>query len=100
MDEPLPGVDGRRRLPVSNVGDQVVCLFVEPFGEDFWLQPEETFVVIGGAVDPEFSVSVISDHVIVWANAGDPYEVQVVDGRSGNVLECGHGRPGEAPQAE
>ncbi|MGW0214761.1 hypothetical protein ACWDXH_10230 [Micromonospora chokoriensis] len=100
MVEPLLGVDGRRRLPVRNVGDQVVCLFVEPFGEDFWLQPEETFVVIGGAVDPEFSVSVMAAHVIVWANAGDPYEVQVVDGRSGDVLECGHGRPGETPQAD
>ncbi|MEU8214461.1 hypothetical protein AB0C47_01655 [Micromonospora taraxaci] len=100
MVEPLLGVDGRRRLPVRNVGDQVVCLFVEPFGEDFWLQPEETFVVIGGAVDPEFSVSVMAAHVIVWANAGDPYEVQVVDGRSGDILECGHGRPGETPQAE
>jgi hypothetical protein len=30
--------DGRR-LPVENVGDRLVCLFVEPFGEDFWMQP-------------------------------------------------------------
>jgi hypothetical protein len=82
---------------VKNVGDRVVCLFVEPFGEDFWMQPEETFVVIGGAVDPEFSVSVMTDHVIVWVNAGDPYEAQVIDEASGNVLECGHGRPSEVP---
>ncbi|MEU6072452.1 hypothetical protein [Micromonospora sp. NPDC047074] len=98
MEEPSPGTDGRRRLPVKNVGDRVVCLFIEPLGEDFWMRPEETFVVVGDAVDPEFSVSTMPDHVIVWVNAGDPYNAQVVDGRSGNVLECGHGRPGEPPQ--
>lgn len=70
MDESEPQVGERRRLPVKNVGDQVVCLFVEPFGEDFWMQPEETFVVVGGTVDPEFSISVMAGHVIVWANAG------------------------------
>ncbi|WP_141910626.1 hypothetical protein [Micromonospora sp. A202] len=78
---------------MKNVGDGLVCLFVEPFGEDFWVQPDETFVVIGGAVDPEFSVSVMADHVIVRANAGDPYEVQVVDSASGTVLDCGYRRP-------
>lgn len=78
----------------------MVCLFVEPFGEDFWMQPEETFVVVGGAADPEFSISVMAEHVIVWANAGDPYEVQVVDGTSGAVLNCGHRRPEGWPQTK
>jgi hypothetical protein len=57
-------------------------------------------VVIGGAVDPEFSVSVMTDHVIVWVNAGDPREVQVVDETSQDVLECGHGRPAGWPHVD
>ncbi|RQX13817.1 hypothetical protein DDE19_24970 [Micromonospora ureilytica] len=85
---------------MKNAGDRVVCLFVEPFGEDFWMQPEDVFAVIGGAVDPEFSVSVMTDHVVVWCNAGDPYEVQVLDKATGKVLDCGHGRPAGWPKSQ
>lgn len=83
-------------LPVSNVGDEAVCLFVEPFGEDFWLVGEETFVVCAES-DPQFSISSMPGYVIVWINAGDPYEVKVVDQATGEQLLCGHGRPSDWP---
>jgi hypothetical protein len=83
-------------LPVSNVGDDAICLFVEPLGDDFWLMREETFIVRTEA-DPRFSVSSMPGYVIVWINEGDPYEVEVVDQATGEALPCGHGRPSDWP---
>ena len=80
-------------LPVSNVGEEAVCLFLEPLGGDYWLGPEETFVVRAEAeADPRFSISSMPGYVIVWINESDPFQVKVVDQATGEEVDCGRGR--------
>ncbi|MFF3350993.1 hypothetical protein ACFYW5_37855, partial [Streptomyces sp. NPDC002779] len=32
-------------MPVKNSGASELCLFIEPYGEDYWLEPGEAFTV-------------------------------------------------------
>ncbi|MET7616150.1 hypothetical protein [Streptomyces sp. NPDC005408] len=84
---------------MQNAGENLVSLFIEPYGEDYWLQPGEGFTVAPAAdgVDVQFSVVVAADHITVWLyEDGDPCKVilddEVVD-EGGTALECGHQRP-------
>jgi hypothetical protein len=92
------GVRMVSKLPVENVGERLVLLFVEPLGNDYWMKPEDAFVVVGGGevADSEFSIDSMPDHVIVWVNEGDPFAVKVFDQASGVELECGFQRPAGA----
>ncbi|MFZ4296913.1 hypothetical protein ACOZE3_03180 [Streptomyces cinereoruber] len=84
------------RLPVQNGGKGLFCLFVEPYGEDFWLKPGDEFTVVPGAdaSDPQFTVVAATDRLVVWIyEGGDPDKVVVdytVVDSSGTELECGH----------
>ncbi|WAZ26221.1 hypothetical protein STRCI_007775 [Streptomyces cinnabarinus] len=87
------------RLPVRNGGEDDVCLFIEPYGEDFWLRPGDEFTVVpaDGARDPQFTVVSTTDCLVVWIyEGGDPERVivdYVVVDSGGAALECGHQRP-------
>ncbi|PBC98905.1 hypothetical protein BX281_6996 [Streptomyces sp. Ag82_O1-15] len=49
----------KSKLPVENVGDTDVCLFVEPYGEDYWLKPGDAFEVTPlSDANVQFSVAV------------------------------------------
>lgn len=78
-------------FPVENVGGEVVCLFIEPLGEDFHLQPGDRFRVHGGEQDPEFSINVMPGYLILVVNGGSVYDIRVVDDRTGETLRAGHG---------
>lgn len=88
----------RANLPVENAGSVPLCLFVEPYGEDFWLEPGEAVTVLLG--QRRHRRPVRSDRCgragecVVFEN-GDPNRVvsesQVLD-TSGTPLECGHQR--------
>ncbi|GGW75491.1 hypothetical protein [Streptomyces xantholiticus] len=89
----------KKGLPVQNAGENLVSLFIEPYGEDFWLQPGEVFTVTPtvAGVDVQFSMAVAADHITVWLyEDADPYKVildfEVLD-EGGAALECGHQRP-------
>ncbi|WP_455356287.1 hypothetical protein [Streptomyces sp. SYSU K217416] len=88
------------RLPVENAGSAPLCLFIEPYGEDFWLEPGEAVTVmpVGDCINVRFAVTVAAGLVSVWLHEdGDPGKVvaesQVIDA-SGVLLECGHQRHG------
>ncbi|MFF3654661.1 hypothetical protein [Streptomyces olivochromogenes] len=88
----------RGSLPVENAGSVPLCLFVEPYGEDFWLEPGEVVTVspISDGTDVQFAVTVAAELMSVWLfENGDPNRVvsesQVLD-TSGTPLECGHQR--------
>ncbi|MFE9443046.1 hypothetical protein ACFYO2_29575 [Streptomyces sp. NPDC006602] len=99
------------RLPVDNAGTSPLCLFIEPYGEDFWLEPGEAVTVspINDGINVEFTVTVAPELVSVWLyEDGDPHKVvsesQVIDA-SGAPLKCGHQRhdraiPGPFPAAQ
>ncbi|MEU6520942.1 hypothetical protein [Streptomyces sp. NPDC046978] len=85
-------------LPVENAGSVPLCLFVEPFGEDFWLEPSEAVTVssVGDGINVQFAVTVAAELLSVWLyEDGDPnrvvLEFQVIDA-SGTPLKCGHQR--------
>lgn len=88
----------RGSLPVENAGSVPLCLFVEPYGEDFWLEPGEAVTVspVSDGINVQFAVTVAAELVSVWLyEDGDPYRVvsesQVIDA-SGTPLKCGHQR--------
>ncbi|MGV9454747.1 hypothetical protein [Streptomyces sp. NPDC003635] len=88
-------------LPVENAGKADICLFIEPYGEDFWLKPGDAFEVVPLTdASVQFSV-VVTNHVFtVWLyQDGDPYNVLLdyqVTGANGEKLACGHQRPAES----
>ncbi|WP_223858217.1 hypothetical protein [Streptomyces sp. JV180] len=49
-------------LPVRNGGDGFLCLFLEPYGDVFWLKPGDEFTVLPGegVPDPQFTVEMSS----------------------------------------
>lgn len=53
----------RERLPVQNAGSVPLCLFVEPYGEDFWLEPGEAVTVsaVSEDVDVQFAVTLAAE---------------------------------------
>ncbi|MGW6740815.1 hypothetical protein ACWGDX_08730 [Streptomyces sp. NPDC055025] len=90
---------GRGRLPVENAGDGDLCLFIEPYGEDYWLKPGEVFTVAPDAegIDVWFSTSIWREGITVWLyEDGDPHKIVLeyaVADANGTRLECGHQRP-------
>ncbi|MEY9969575.1 hypothetical protein ABIA33_007664 [Streptacidiphilus sp. MAP12-16] len=90
---------------MENVGDRVACLFIEPYGEDYWMNPGEVFTVgpIIEGIDVWFSTFVSRDCITVWLyEDGDPTKVvldyAVVDAH-GTRLDCGHQRPQRSAEA-
>ncbi|MFF4744018.1 hypothetical protein [Streptomyces sp. NPDC001268] len=86
------------KLPVENAGSTPLCLFIEPYGEDFWLEPGEAVTVmpVGDDISVQFAVTVAVELVSVWLyEDADPHKVvsesQVLDA-SGIPLKCGHQR--------
>ncbi|MFE0026549.1 hypothetical protein [Amycolatopsis sp. NPDC059021] len=92
------------RLPVRNAGDRALCLFLEPYGEDYWIAPGKALLVLTTAedVDAQFDVTVGPDLVSVWIHESDDCGKVVLDYRvtdeHGVTVECGHERPSEHPR--
>ncbi|MGV9339625.1 hypothetical protein [Streptomyces sp. NPDC003688] len=91
-------------LPVENAGDRDVCLFIEPYGDDFWMRPGDAFKVVPLSDDDvQFSVAVAGDVFTVWLyQDDDPYNMLLdyeVIGANGEQLTCGHQRPADSDGA-
>ncbi|WP_338930844.1 hypothetical protein WEB32_04575 [Streptomyces netropsis] len=86
-------------MPVGNEGRSDLCLFIEPLGEDYWLNPGEVFTVgpESEEIDVWFETFVSKDCITVWLyEDGDAAKLLVgytVVDADGNLLECGHQRP-------
>ncbi|MFD7031568.1 hypothetical protein ACFWAR_26430 [Streptomyces sp. NPDC059917] len=83
-------------ISLNNDTAKTLCIWVEPWGEDYWMKPKERFTV--ATETPEgvhsdeapFDVSFRAHGVSVCVNIG--YEAVVYD-QSGTELDCGHQRP-------
>ncbi|MFD4246829.1 hypothetical protein ACFWP3_35360 [Streptomyces sp. NPDC058525] len=86
-------------MPVENRGNTELCLFLEPYCEDYWMKPGEVITVRSEAegVDVWFHTGVSKGCVTVWLyEDGDPYKIVVdyaVVDASGTPLDSGHQRP-------
>jgi hypothetical protein len=89
------------RTVVHNDKDELLCVMVEPWGEDYWASKGERLTFTGLVSDGEVIELVAWDGgVSVWL--ADANEVQVTSNLAGTI-ECGHQRPsgrGEPPEAK
>ncbi|QFG26408.1 hypothetical protein [Actinomadura sp. WMMB 499] len=76
---------------VRNDGDELLELWLEPFGQDYWLRPGEAVVVTsyGRWSDQPFQVTHEPRRIEVWATS---WFATVSDG-DGNEVPGGHQRP-------
>ena len=82
------------RTSVDNATENILCLWLEPWGTDHWMRPGERFTVVADAPDEEpFSVVIHDQGISVWVNVANAAEV--LD-ENGNDAPCGHQRPIEA----
>jgi hypothetical protein len=88
------------RTAVRNDTEDMLCLWLEPWGSDHWMRPGERFTVVAGEliepVDDPFEVNVHDQGISVWVNAANSADVMDADG---NEVPCGHQCPLEAIRA-
>ncbi|MFA7766357.1 hypothetical protein [Streptomyces sp. NRRL S-448] len=90
------------KIRLSNDTKKTLGIWVEPWGEDYWMNPEEKFTIVTDTpkdADPDeepFEVVFHDQGASVWVNTG--YEATVHD-HSGNEVDCGHQRPIEVLRA-
>ncbi|MFE4458305.1 hypothetical protein ACFROC_13225 [Nocardia tengchongensis] len=96
------------QMDVANRSQSWLVLWLEPWGEDRWLKPGESFRITtdyhGEGLDftVGFSVSddgrcIRTENLTVWVEHGT--RVEVTDSGTGGQIECGHQRPVEVEQA-
>ncbi|UQX02345.1 hypothetical protein [Streptomyces sp. RerS4] len=87
LGDPVP-------IHVGNSGDTLLELWLEPFGQDYWLRPGETFTVTSyGERDPAaaFEVHHEPERIQVWATSW----FATVTFPDGTEVPGGHQRPRE-----
>ncbi|MET9600516.1 hypothetical protein [Streptomyces sp. NPDC006459] len=83
------------KISLSNDTPKTLCIWVEPWGEDYWMNPKERFTIATETpegVDSDeapFDVSFHDKGVSVSVNGNEA----VVHDQSGTALDCGHQRP-------
>lgn len=92
----MPYAAAMPKIRLNNDTANILGIWVEPCGEDYWMNPKEQFTVtteIPDGVDsdePPFDVVFHDQGASVWVNIG--YEAVVYD-QSGTEVDCGHQRP-------
>ncbi|MFI5809221.1 hypothetical protein [Streptomyces sp. NPDC051561] len=90
------------KIRLHNDNEQILAVWVEPIGEDFWMRPKEQFTISTDATadaDPDeapFEVVLHAKGVSVFQSTG--HEAVVRD-QSGTEVACGHQRPLEVLRA-
>ncbi|MFJ7278452.1 hypothetical protein [Kitasatospora sp. NPDC098663] len=84
------------KIRLNNDNEKILGIWVEPWGEDYWMNPKEQFTITTetpeGVHSDEapFEVVFHDQGVSLYVNIG--YEAVVTD-QSGSELGCGHQRP-------
>ncbi|MFD4535809.1 hypothetical protein ACFWNL_36665 [Kitasatospora sp. NPDC058397] len=90
------------KIRLSNDTEKTFGIWVEPWGEDYWMKPKEKFTIVTDTPkdtdsdETPFEVVFHDQGASVWVNIG--YAATVYD-HSGNELDCGHQRPVEVLRA-
>jgi hypothetical protein len=95
------------RLAITNSSTRLLEVLLEPWGEDYWLKPDEGIAIIAvgsdgpapwpgnRSTDAPFDVVHYGDAIAVYCNGANARVIDV----DGNQLECGHQRPDPPPAA-
>jgi len=86
------------KITYTNRRENLICIMLEPWGEDYWIQPGETFefVPMSAREDSFFAVVDHGRYVAVFAE-GRGGIITVY--HAGRKLKCGHNRPADAFKA-
>jgi hypothetical protein len=91
------------KIRVNNDSERIMVVWVEPWGEDYWMKPKEWFTIVADTTPQDthtdeapFEVGCHDQGVSVYVNTG--HEAAVYD-HSGNEVDCGHQRPLEVLRA-
>ena len=78
-------------IRVRNNGRTLLELWLEPYGQDYWLQPGEAVIVIsyGQSHEYPFHVEHEPDRITIWATT---FHAKVTDS-AGNEVPGAHQRP-------
>jgi hypothetical protein len=71
---------------------ELLGVWVEPLGEDFWIARGQKLVFTASSTEPEIECVWHQQGVSVWFDDADAYGV-VVTTEAGEVVECGYQRP-------
>ncbi|MGW0602271.1 hypothetical protein ACWD11_34940 [Streptomyces sp. NPDC002776] len=84
------------KIRLNNDTEKILTVWIEPLGEDYWMNPKERFTIATQTAVSEdsdeapFDVVFHDQGVSVWVNIG--FEAVVRD-QSGTEVDCGHQRP-------
>jgi len=80
------------KISFSNNSSKILCLMNEPWGEDYWIAPGETFDLIPEPSDAacRFGVSYNGSCVSMYAEGNITF---VSYYQNKTLLDCGHNRP-------
>ncbi|WP_327170192.1 hypothetical protein OG471_01065 [Streptomyces sp. NBC_01336] len=90
------------KIRLHNDSKKMLGIWVEPWGEDYWMKPEDQFTIVtdtpedAHSDEAPFEVVFHDQGISVHVNIG--YVATVYD-QSGNEAGCGHQRPLEVLRA-
>lgn len=79
-------------LTISNEQQDLLCVFVEPLGEDFWIAPSQRLRFTGSSTRPEIEVVWHAQGASIFMDDADAYGFEVRTD-TGDLVECGYQRP-------
>ncbi|XVV08611.1 hypothetical protein ACQP2X_27610 [Actinoplanes sp. CA-131856] len=86
-------------LNLLNETEGMLCVFVEPLGEDFWIAPSQRLLFTATTSQPSVECVWHRQGVSVWMDDADAYGFTVTTD-TGEAVECGYQRPPGAFSAD
>jgi hypothetical protein len=82
-------------LVLRNEAETMLCVFVEPLGEDFWIAPSDSLLFSATTSRAQVECIWHQQGVSVWMDDA-PAHGFVVATEAGEVVQCGYQRPQDA----
>ena len=80
-------------IRVTNDVSDLLCVFIEPCGEDYWIRRRQVLHLVADIGGEAIEIIAHPQGLSVWAGAADHVDAQDEEGRP---LVCGHQRPPDA----
>ena len=78
------------RIKVSNNFPETIVLFLEPWGEDYWMKPKDEFEIIVKNIGEDFYFHVVFDEDVTVYAEGQVTDIGVYQNEK--LLQYGHNR--------